>query len=574
MTPRLAPGLLALLVACADSEEQRQREPVAPGEQGDFDIVEQNLRQAIERSPADRTLRDDLGRHLDDAGRHDEALAWYRQQREAEPDQALWALRLSEELHGASRAEDSLAEAERALDQLSSASVDHRMKLLEVAGRAARDLGRVDLATRYLQRAADLAEQRYLADPRTFTGCPFQALGTLYRDAGQPERGLTEYLRAADGEPYNAHSQWIAASAAAELGRPEIARDYADRAAVLEPNNADFSRLQAQVRSMLAQRPGGGSALPAEDALEAAIIAYERYDFDRVARLAERGQRERSDARLGVLEALVLTQQGDWERAALRLERVTQAAPDLPAIAVGRAHLAIAHQEHEAAEAELERARALLQAERAQGTAWDRLTRELLWLAQGWLASNRGQHRVAISAFDRILQQHPADRYALLGKGNALNFLGELPKAEACFLRILELEPDNRYALAELALVELNAGDTEAAQAYFERARALDPDSYTCPHEGLGLVYLRRGDYAQAEAYFERAIAINPDIEFEKYNGLARIRMQAGRYDEAERLLRKSMKNYPADPTAAQLLERIEQLREDDSPSEERAAAP
>ncbi|HCP45002.1 MAG TPA: hypothetical protein DIU15_03120, partial [Deltaproteobacteria bacterium] len=55
-----------------------------------------------------------------------------------------------------------------------------------------------------------------------------------------------------------------------------------------------------------------------------------------------------------------------------------------------------------------------------------------------------------------------------------------------------------------------------------------------------------------------RAIEINPDIEFKKYNGLARIYMDEGRYDEARQLLRRSIRNFPEDSEASQMLSEME----------------
>ncbi|MHB8154883.1 MAG: tetratricopeptide repeat protein, partial [Candidatus Omnitrophota bacterium] len=68
----------------------------------------------------------------------------------------------------------------------------------------------------------------------------------------------------------------------------------------------------------------------------------------------------------------------------------------------------------------------------------------------------------------------------------------------------------------------------------------------------------RAGKTKEAEENFKKAIELNPNIEYKKYNGLAKIYLKKGRYQEAKELLEKSIKNYPYDNEARELLKQIE----------------
>ena len=235
-------------------------------------------------------------------------------------------------------------------------------------------------------------------------------------------------------------------------------------------------------------------------------------------------------------------------------------------MACARGHLALGRKDYDAAarwlEAELAGAGPLLKAfdqpsaYDPEGYIW--LVARLSWTGMGWWATNQARHEEAAGWYDRVLKQKPSDVFALLGRANSHNALGELDAAQALLERALRVDPDNQYALAELALVKLNRGDDAAAEETFQAALAVEAETYTCPYEGLGLVYLRQGRVGDARAAFERAIDINPDIEYRKFNELARIYIADGRLVEARRLLEKSIENHPYDGEAGELLKTLE----------------
>ena len=177
--------------------------------------------------------------------------------------------------------------------------------------------------------------------------------------------------------------------------------------------------------------------------------------------------------------------------------------------AVVRGHLRVAAKEYEAAEAELT---AALAGWDEPGSPADAFLVRMAWIGLGWAAGNRGDWSEALPWFERVLQQRADDRLGLLGKANALAWLGDAEGSEALLRQVLESWPDDPYALAELAGIQLDRGELEAAEASYRAALVTGAEQYTCPWEGLGLVYLQQGRLAEAREHLERAVAINPHI--------------------------------------------------------------
>ncbi len=183
--------------------------------------------------------------------------------------------------------------------------------------------------------------------------------------------------------------------------------------------------------------------------------------------------------------------------------------------------------------------------------------KDMALLGLGWINANQGRHKEAINYYQQIIKEEPLNILALLGMGNAYNWLQDYALAEKYFRKVLEIDKGNEYALAELGTVYLNKGNNQKSERLLEQSLKINNITYSCPYEGLGMVYLNQGKTKEAEANFKKAIAINPNIEYKKYNGLAKIYIQQGKIKEAQELLKKSIKNYPYDDEARQLLRKI-----------------
>ncbi len=509
-----------------------------------------------------------MGWYYEQIGEHGKALAAYRRMAEATPDDPGVHMILGTALLQTGHYAEAAASLEILLaHQRQIEDREQAMPTLDKLGRAYIRLGEYERAEALLQESVEIVETlRREQGRQQFAACPYVALGQLYRSQGDDAQGTAMFIEAAELESVSPEAQGHAAQYLFWSGELEQALVYADRAIALQ-DNPDYHALKQQIEQAIA----GGAPSPSTQAVaafDAAVRAFDRYDFEQAGAFVERAIEAEPITERLVLQAMVFLMQARYDDAEAALDRAVHSGQDPAAIAIGRGHLAIARKDYT-------EARKLFSAHMAgvsrygsdrglemEPTGWQWLLFELAHLGMGWVHANQGHHETAIEYFDKVLRIQPTDHFALIGRGNAYNALGKLDLAEADLGRVLELDPGNMYATAELGLVELNRGDVESAQQHFEQAKDMAPTTYTCPHEGLGMVYLRKGDLGRAKEHFEQAIAINPDIEFRKYNGLATIYINEGRYDEAEALLQRSMENYPHDDEAAELLARIQELRE------------
>jgi tetratricopeptide (TPR) repeat protein len=400
------------------------------------------------------------------------------------------------------------------------------------ARRQARDkLGRLYISQQRYSEAQAVLElsaaglEEFNEEHKLGWACPYQALGALYAATNQPSQALAYQIQAAQTESMSARAQLDVAILALSAGDGLTTATYLDRAEAL-----------------------AGTASPT---VEAPPLEQPQLD---------------------VLRGYALLLQRDYPGAEQQFTRGADQGEGSLGARIGLGHLAIASRDYDEAHKQLDESAAAAEAaleEVRPGTDPSGIISDpkrmvleasyhMACLGQAWIASNHGQHDLALPWYERILARDPSHLLALLGRGNALVGLGRADEAEAVFQQALDRYPDNPYVLAELGLIRFHQGDDGAAARLFERALEHDDGRYTCPHEGLGLVYLRQGRTEAARTSFERAIELNPDIEFAKYNGLARIYIEEGRHDQARELLLKSLANYPYDGEALELLVTID----------------
>ena len=293
--------------------------------------------------------------------------------------------------------------------------------------------------------------------------------------------------------------------------------------------------------------------------LRAAVLSFLAYDFKSSRKYCDRII-DRSPGNLSRtfnISGYLLLLEKKYDRAREAFDSVLKVDALDSGANVGKGHLALIEKNYQSAQSLLKsHAASLPPSTELQGYPY--LVFKMASLGMAWLMSNQAKHAEAIRYFDKILTRTETDLFALLGKGSSLTALGQLKDARDAFKKVLELDPGNQYGLAELGLVKLNSGDIEGAKEAFSKAKASGGQKYTCPYEGLGLVYLRQGKIAKARENFEKAIEINPNIEFKKFNELAKIYIKQGKTDKAISLLKKSIQNYPYDPEAKNLLQKLQ----------------
>ena len=182
---------------------------------------------------------------------------------------------------------------------------------------------------------------------------------------------------------------------------------------------------------------------------------------------------------------------------------------------------------------------------------------EMGCLGMGWALANRNEHAKALPYFDKYLAQQPKGIFGLLGKANSLVGSGQIEQGEKLLEEVLGIQPDNPNALAELAMIYFYRGDNEKAEKYLKNAMKAGDFRQTCPYEGLGLLYLKQGKMSEAKKNLKKAIDLNPSVEYKKFNALAEIYIREGKIEKAKNLLKKSIANYPYDPKAQEMLNKL-----------------
>ncbi len=424
-----------------------------------------------------------------------------------------------------------------------------------------RGLERYDEAVSHLERIIALPPSQQILPIRIEAG---ELLGRLYAELDDPKkaeeallasiRGFEQIQKQSGGSYYKGCPYQALGGLYRDMGRHEQASRY-----LLKGHAIDLKSFAIDGKSKVS-------------ALGLASLQFERGNYDlaalHVGAILSPGQRAQfsvnTRARAMVLKGVLSILRGSYGQARQLFTRAETASPSEEGVMVGRAHLELKERRYQAATRMFNKAIASLSRGSKEEEDLDvrignyRLAiHHLALLGMAWASANRNEHTRALEYYDQILKRHGAHLMALQGKGVSSTALHRTEQAERIFRKILSIDSSNQYAAAELGIVKLNSGDLKGAEELFQRARTHGHSEYTCPFEGLGLVYLRRGDYKKAKKNFKKAISLNPNIEYKKYNGLARIYIKEGKLDEAMRLLRKSMENHPYDDEARKLIRQI-----------------
>ena len=436
-------------------------------------------------------------------------IARFKRLLQLDPANALALVNLGITYNQTGRLEQAVQVLKRALALPQNKKTDPiRIEAAEFLGRTYTALGRYKDAEELLAHSIRDFEAT-LSGGSYYKGCPYQAMGELYRVIGRLDASA-EYFKKA--EAYDTHSIYNSLmQASLGFGKGEYRRAAVHVDAILSGETRD--ERDEQVLAAAAVLKG--------------MLLILRKDYTGA-------------------EAMFVRADAGWGAK------------------VGRGHLKIKDRKHGEAAGLFQEAMVGLEAALAKKAGGSRGVRDyrlaafhLALLGMGWVSANKNDHTAAVAFYDRILDKNPDHLMALQGKGVASTALHNEKQAERIFRKILTLQPGNQYARAELGIVELNRGALDKAEALFSKALADGHAEYTCPYEGLGLVYLRRGEFEKAKRNFKKAISLNPEIEYKKFNGLAKIYIREGKLDRAEKLLRKSIKNHPYDNEAKEMLKNL-----------------
>ena len=154
-------------------------------------------------------------------------------------------------------------------------------------------------------------------------------------------------------------------------------------------------------------------------------------------------------------------------------------------------------------------------------------------------AQNAGKPSEALFFYNRVLQDQPDNRYALMGSGKAAGDLDKPLLAERYFNRVINSNKDDAEALEERGLARINAGKQQQAMADLLHAVRIKPEQWRS-WNGLGVLADRQADHANSEKYYRKALDILPDYP-PLLNNFGYSLLSTGQYKQAEQVLRKGI---------------------------------
>jgi tetratricopeptide (TPR) repeat protein len=166
----------------------------------------------------------------------------------------------------------------------------------------------------------------------------------------------------------------------------------------------------------------------------------------------------------------------------------------------------------------------------------------------------------------RAVDEFPSDGTLLGMLADTKKALGQNERACELFAKALRLLPDDvrlRGAYAELLGRMQRWEDARAEYARLVEAAPTDFDA----HHRLGVVQAQLAQLDEARASFERALAIRPDSAVVLHD-LGAVFLKQGRLDEAADCFRRALAISPAQQKSRLGLQRVEQLRAEQSSSQ------
>jgi tetratricopeptide (TPR) repeat protein len=148
----------------------------------------------------------------------------------------------------------------------------------------------------------------------------------------------------------------------------------------------------------------------------------------------------------------------------------------------------------------------------------------------GYSALVSGAYDMSLGFYDRALREEPTSVLALLGRGAALQKLGQTEEARVSYEKVLQIDPANREALSNLTVITGERSPGEALTKLLDLEKQYP--SFSPIKAQIGLNYAKMGSMNEALDYLRRATALSPESTMYQYN-LALVLDHLGRSEQA-----------------------------------------
>ncbi|XP_043709211.1 suppressor of RPS4-RLD 1-like [Telopea speciosissima] len=164
-----------------------------------------------------------------------------------------------------------------------------------------------------------------------------------------------------------------------------------------------------------------------------------------------------------------------------------------------------------------------------------------LRLARGIAQVNEGKFAYAVSIFDQILKENPTYPEALIGRGTAYAFQGELDAAIADFTKAIEFEcnPSTGEAWKRRGQARAALGEPAEAIEDFTKALEFEPNSSDTLHQ-RGMLNFKLKDYNAAVEDLSSCVKLDKDNK-SAFTDLGLALASIGEYRRAEEAHLKSI---------------------------------
>lgn len=483
-------------------------------EQGSKDAAAQAYQRAFTLDPTQVNVYFALNNQLGQRGeRQTEVANLLARAMKANPDEAVLALALGDQLEESGRPRSAIAAYHSAIDKFEAYTQPNRLnRQSNQVGRAyayarlaavSEDMGEIEPAMNYYAAAAAAAPE--FAWPQTI-------LGDALRRRGETAAAVTAYTRAVALDPNSSDAYLRLADLYTAKGDETEAARYrtltiqtvmtATQAALITP--ADASLNQPQASAFLPTSSKAESVFASDETTNAGdpttTAAPTEQPLAALLRSVQRNLIDGENTRLFRLLARLYTTNGQYAEV-------------------------------------LQLYQTLIETGVAQG--WDATTMAGYYKELGDLYLAQNQTTEAAATYEKAIALDIWWPQLHVGYARALDKLGETEQALAELRQTVSLAPGYVEAQISLANALEQQGEDEKALAINLLTNHIHPGNV---HATLALAHLwqRRGYWARAESYYRTSISQTPGTP-DAYIDLAALLIGRQRYDEAQTLLEQAL---------------------------------